>query len=383
MIQFLLALALCYVLVKIPFWVLGSLRGGSGRSMVGSLIRGFIAYKTMGLAGSLASGAGRSLLGSGLSAALGSRSSATGGGEAAASGGGFLTTLNPVAAMRRRHQRRWIDPEPGMLRMKLRRPEQPNAVSATRVSVADELDDPDRTMPWQQGSPPEAPGLLGPRGGINPDARWPRRFRVGVKPERGMLNMTLRPHDHGPGAGADPMRRRVADEIDDPDRTPPHPPPTQSGQALITSTGAVNPRARARHPLPEPISPGPGMLPLTLHPRRRPPAPTPAGPEPPDPTPRHPRRQQALITSTGAVNPRARARHPLPEPISPGPGMLPLTLHPRRRPPAPTPADPEPPDPRHPRPQQALINRHGAVTQNARARRPRRRTRGTNTGEQP
>lgn len=48
MIQFLVALALCYVLIKIPFWILGSLRGG-GRSLVGSLVRGFIAYKTFGL----------------------------------------------------------------------------------------------------------------------------------------------------------------------------------------------------------------------------------------------------------------------------------------------------------------------------------------------
>ncbi|WP_246025504.1 hypothetical protein [Saccharopolyspora antimicrobica] len=49
MIQFLVALALCYVLIKIPFWILGSLRGGGGRSLIGGLIRGFIAYKTFGL----------------------------------------------------------------------------------------------------------------------------------------------------------------------------------------------------------------------------------------------------------------------------------------------------------------------------------------------
>lgn len=50
MIQFLVALALCYVLIKIPFWILGSIRGG-GKSFVGGLIRGLIAYKTFGLLG--------------------------------------------------------------------------------------------------------------------------------------------------------------------------------------------------------------------------------------------------------------------------------------------------------------------------------------------
>lgn len=51
MIQFLVALALCFVLVKIPFWVLGSLRGGGGRSLVGTVVRAVAAYKTFGLIG--------------------------------------------------------------------------------------------------------------------------------------------------------------------------------------------------------------------------------------------------------------------------------------------------------------------------------------------
>ena len=59
MIQFLVALALCYVLIKIPFWILGSLRGGGGRSLVGSLVRGLIAYKTFGLLKGMGSGGGK------------------------------------------------------------------------------------------------------------------------------------------------------------------------------------------------------------------------------------------------------------------------------------------------------------------------------------
>jgi hypothetical protein len=49
-VNLLVAVALIYILFKIPFWVLGSIRGGGGRrSMVGSLVRGVIAYKTFGL----------------------------------------------------------------------------------------------------------------------------------------------------------------------------------------------------------------------------------------------------------------------------------------------------------------------------------------------
>ncbi|MFD1046350.1 hypothetical protein ACFQ1S_12690, partial [Kibdelosporangium lantanae] len=49
-INLLVVIALIYILFKIPFWVLGSIRGGGGRrSLVGSLVRGFIAYKTFGL----------------------------------------------------------------------------------------------------------------------------------------------------------------------------------------------------------------------------------------------------------------------------------------------------------------------------------------------
>jgi hypothetical protein len=51
LVNLLVALALLYILFKIPFWILGSIRGGGGRSVVGSLVRGFIAYKTFGLLG--------------------------------------------------------------------------------------------------------------------------------------------------------------------------------------------------------------------------------------------------------------------------------------------------------------------------------------------
>jgi hypothetical protein len=49
LVNLLVALALIYILFKIPFWVLSSVKGGGGRSVLGSIVRGFIAYKTFGL----------------------------------------------------------------------------------------------------------------------------------------------------------------------------------------------------------------------------------------------------------------------------------------------------------------------------------------------
>lgn len=50
LVNTLIAIALVWILVRIPFWILRSVRGGRGhRSMLGSLVRGVIAYKTFGL----------------------------------------------------------------------------------------------------------------------------------------------------------------------------------------------------------------------------------------------------------------------------------------------------------------------------------------------
>jgi hypothetical protein len=60
LVNLLVALALMYILFKIPFWVLSSVKGsGGGRSMLGSIVRGFIAYKTFGLLGGRGGGSGR------------------------------------------------------------------------------------------------------------------------------------------------------------------------------------------------------------------------------------------------------------------------------------------------------------------------------------
>jgi len=56
LVDLLAGLALLYILFKIPFWILGSIRGGGRGSFVGSLVRGFLAYKAFGL---LRGGGGR------------------------------------------------------------------------------------------------------------------------------------------------------------------------------------------------------------------------------------------------------------------------------------------------------------------------------------
>jgi hypothetical protein len=49
LVNLLVAIALVYILFKIPFWVLSSIRGGRGRGLIGSLVKGYLAYKTFGL----------------------------------------------------------------------------------------------------------------------------------------------------------------------------------------------------------------------------------------------------------------------------------------------------------------------------------------------
>jgi hypothetical protein len=50
LVGLLVALALMWVLYRVPFWILAAVRrGGSRRSLVGSLIRSYIAYRTFGL----------------------------------------------------------------------------------------------------------------------------------------------------------------------------------------------------------------------------------------------------------------------------------------------------------------------------------------------
>ncbi|WP_422646771.1 hypothetical protein [Actinoalloteichus caeruleus] len=84
-VNLLVASALMYILFKIPFWVLASIRGGGGRSFVGSLVKGFLAYKTFGLLG-------------GGSGGKGSRPRTPAGGGAGLAGGAARTTARTPLA---------------------------------------------------------------------------------------------------------------------------------------------------------------------------------------------------------------------------------------------------------------------------------------------
>ena len=45
----LVVLALLFILCRIPFWLLAGSRVGQGRSLIGSIVRGFVAYRVLGL----------------------------------------------------------------------------------------------------------------------------------------------------------------------------------------------------------------------------------------------------------------------------------------------------------------------------------------------
>ncbi|PSL57016.1 hypothetical protein B0I31_103776 [Saccharothrix carnea] len=106
-VNLLVALALMYILFKIPFWVLSAVRGGSGgRSLVGSLVRGFIAYKTFGLLGGRGGGKGPEPRPMG-----GGRG---GNGSGSSSGGGGAT--DPYAAARTTGSGQYVLPLPGVRR---------------------------------------------------------------------------------------------------------------------------------------------------------------------------------------------------------------------------------------------------------------------------
>lgn len=100
LVNLLVALALMYILFKIPFWILGSLRGGGGRSLVGSLVRGFLAYKTFGLLGG---GGGR-------------KPRPSGGGRGSNGGGGGGGPANPYAHTRTSANGQYMLPLPGVRR---------------------------------------------------------------------------------------------------------------------------------------------------------------------------------------------------------------------------------------------------------------------------
>ncbi|WP_414939751.1 hypothetical protein [Amycolatopsis sp. cmx-11-51] len=103
LVNLLVALALMYILFKIPFWVLSSVKGSGGRSILGSIVRGFIAYKTFGLLGGRGGG-GRKPRPSG------------GGGRGGNGGGGGRGTTDPYAHTRANADGQYVLPLTGVRR---------------------------------------------------------------------------------------------------------------------------------------------------------------------------------------------------------------------------------------------------------------------------
>ncbi|MFS8104687.1 hypothetical protein LFM09_47050 [Lentzea alba] len=103
-VNLLVALALMYILFKIPFWVLSSVRGGNGRSgLIGSLVKGFLAYKTFGLLSG--SGGGKS-----------SKPRPPGGGRGGNGGRGSSGSSDPYATARTTANGQYVLPLPGVRR---------------------------------------------------------------------------------------------------------------------------------------------------------------------------------------------------------------------------------------------------------------------------
>jgi len=103
LVNLLVTLALMYILVKIPFWVLSAVRGTGGRrGLVGSLVRAVVAYKTFTLLGGR--GRGRS---------PGTRPTDSGRGSTSTSGTG---PPDPYAGARTTTGGQYVLPLPGVRR---------------------------------------------------------------------------------------------------------------------------------------------------------------------------------------------------------------------------------------------------------------------------
>lgn len=315
LVNLLLCLALMWVLIKIPFWCLQPMRSGR-RSLLGSLVRGAIAYKTMGLLGGARSPFG----GNG----------GHGGGPRVRSGSGGAPPDPPstrsgqfLLPMRVHRTRpaprrspslgelagtgRGPDQSPGPGQMSLFTPSgsgderaaavNPRALPPDSLPGAlprDQLGlpittrtDPDRVgrrslagesaeRPTGMPPPVRQPGLLTSDGRINRNARPLAQLpHALVAPNAGMLPLHLRP------APPRTPRHTLADEIADP--APPAT-PRQTGPGLITASGRINRAARPpRRPARDaytgnrPLASGQYPLPLGVRRQPKPTPPPPAG----------------------------------------------------------------------------------------------------------
>lgn len=305
MTAFVVAIALCYVLIKIPFWILGSVKISQGRSVLGSMAKAFVAYKTAGLVGAGAKkalgavasrrvphSAGRSWTrqapaeqttwdadGQGLLPLPGVRASSQGPGardsESAGSSrssgetkhgrdqaahprrgqgrqGALLTQQGAIKPLPRDTRR---PPHPGVPREA--RPGEQTVLPvfaghepdrSPRESVHDELSRPRPTAP--QPSEPEQPALFTTDRRLRAHARPPKlqpgdvpRSRPG---EQMALNMPLRLNNEQAQRRANHLAQPPTPTQQDSAVSSAGPPRVKGQQPLLRQDGSINPRARAR-----------------------------------------------------------------------------------------------------------------------------------------
>jgi hypothetical protein len=168
------AIALFFILFKIPFWLLKAVKVGSGRSFLGGLVRAYIAAKTFGMVAGKAGAFGKA------GAAVGSKSGGGGGGGGGGRGGGSADPpwpaqlrFAPTPAMVNKRLQAAHDADRARAARQSRLPSQ--APQFLQPSPQDTTHDPAVT-PANQGPamPPEFSAAPTPATPMSPPRRGPR-----------------------------------------------------------------------------------------------------------------------------------------------------------------------------------------------------------------
>jgi hypothetical protein len=294
-INLLVSITLLWILWKIPFWVLGSISGRRGRSLIGSALRTYLMFKTFGLARAAAGG----LRGRSANTSAGKTRGGAGGddpypGERATPDGQLML---PLAGVRR--ARRHLTPAPGWPAITRSGQGSGGRASGSGGSgVGCQL-----ALPLTEGDWPENRPRLGrdgqyrlplpvtrvprpaPQPTETPGDRQPRPAGAGVQ-----LGLPLAEGDwpeNRPRLGRDGQYRLPlpVTRVPRPRRTPPPPPPPtrRAGEGRQQAFPFHDPQPwvfdgnrplrSGQYPLPLPG--------LTRHPRASAPTPPPSPPAPP------------------------------------------------------------------------------------------------------
>jgi hypothetical protein len=330
-INLLVSITLLWILFKIPFWVLSSVSGRRGRSLLGSALRTYLMFKTFGLARAAAG----SLLGRSAKTSRGTSPAGAGddpyGGEQATRDGQLMLPLPGVRRGRRR-----LTSAPGWPTIPRSRQGSGGRGSGARGSssgggvVGSQL-----ALPLTQGDWPENRPRLGRDGQYRLPLEVKRLARPAAQPTETPRGRGPRPAEAGgqlglplddgdwpenrPRLGRDGQYRLPlpVKRVPRPRPTPPAPPPPSPRRAGEGRQQAFpfhdphpwvfdgnRPLRSGQYPLPLPG--------LTRHPRASAPTPPPPAPPPPAPPAGPPPQQLPLPLEV-----------PTPSPASPPPATAP------------------------------------------------------------